>query len=301
MVALKTYLSGTFDFLSAKLSDYSQLVKLRLSFTVVFSSVIGYAIALDGNINLLNLSILFLGGFLITGASNALNQVFEKDFDKLMTRTMFRPLAQSRMSIPEATLAAGLMAVSGTVLLWYYFNTAAAILGAISLILYAFIYTPLKRISPIAVFVGAIPGAMPPLIGWIAATGTFSFEAYIIFSIQFLWQFPHFWAIAWLAHDDYRKAGYKLLPSKGGRDQSTALQCILYTVILIPVSLMVLNNGMIHWSMAFVILAAGLFFLSKAWKLYKSCTMEAAKQLMFASIFYLPIVLLAILIGVYLK
>lgn len=297
MLTLRTYLSSSLDFLTAKLKDYAQLVKFRLSFTVVFSSVITFAIASGSQLLFTELLILFLGGFLITGASNALNQVFEKDFDKLMERTKDRPLAQARMSIPEATLAAGLMAAIGVALLAYYFNTISAVLGAVSLILYAFVYTPLKRISPIAVFVGAIPGAMPPMIGWVAATGAITFDAYIITSIQFLWQFPHFWAIGWLAHDDYVKAGYKLLPSETGRDQFTALQCIIYIVLLIPVSLLVVKTGLVHWSMAFVILGAGLIFLFSAWNLYKVCSMKAARNLMFASIFYLPIVLLAILIG----
>lgn len=297
MLALRTYLTHTLDFLGAKISDYAMLVKFRLSFTVVFSSVIAFAIAANGKFHFLEMLSLFLGGFLITGASNALNQVFEKDFDRLMERTKNRPLAQGRMTVPEATLAAGLMAVIGILMLWQSFNTIAAVLGAVSLILYAFVYTPLKRISPIAVFVGAIPGAMPPLIGWIAATGAFSFDAFIITSIQFLWQFPHFWAIGWLAHDDYIKAGYKLLPSKAGRDQFTALQCMIYIVILIPVSLMLVKTGLIHWSIGFVLLAAALVFLYFAWNLYRKCNIKAAKQLMFASIFYLPIVLLAILIG----
>lgn len=296
MFALKTYVASSLDFLSSKLSDYTQLVKFRLSFTVVISSVLAFAIASKGQFLYSDLCILFLGGFLITGASNALNQVFEKDFDRLMTRTMNRPLAQNRMSVPEATLAAGLMAAIGISLLGYYFNTISAVLGAVSLILYAFVYTPLKRISPIAVFMGAIPGAMPPLIGWVAATGAFSFEAYIITSIQFLWQFPHFWAIGWLAHDDYIKAGYKLLPA-GGRSQYTALQCMVYTIFLIPVSLLVVKIGLVHWSMGFVILAAGLAYTFMAWRLYKDCSMKSAKNLMFISIVYLPVVLLAILIG----
>lgn len=297
MLTLRTYINTGLEFIYSKLSDYAQLVKFRLSFTVVFSSVIAFSIAAGSSLLFSELVLLFLGGFLITGASNALNQVFEKDYDRLMTRTMNRPLAQGRMTVPEATLAAGLMAAVGITILAYYFNTLSAVLGAVSLILYAFVYTPLKRISPVAVFVGAIPGAMPPLIGWVAATGAFSLDAYIITSIQFLWQFPHFWAIGWLAHDDYIKAGYKLLPSKGGRDQFTALQCIIYILLLIPVSLLLVKTGLIHWSMGLVVFSAGLFFLYMAMHLYKRCTVKAARNLMFASIFYLPVVLLAILIG----
>lgn len=281
----------------AKLSDYSQLVKLRLAGTVVFSSVITFAIADHGHLNYGYLLILFLGGFLITGAANALNEVFEKDLDKLMKRTENRPLATGRMNSTEAILAAGIMGVVGILLLGYFFNYLSAFLGAVSLFSYSFIYTPLKRISPIAVFVGAIPGAMPPLIGWVAATGEISLIGLAIFMMQFLWQFPHFWSIAWIAEEDYRKAGFKLLPSQGGKDKFTALQNVVYITVLIPVSLMPVMMGLVHWIGGAVILLAGIMFLLQSVQLFRTCEDKDARKLMFASIVYLPIVLMAMLIG----
>jgi len=291
------YLSTAGAFLKAKIHDYSLLVKFRLSFTVVFSSLITYTIASGSSFSYEGLLFMFLGGFLVTGAANALNQVFEKDVDKLMTRTANRPLARGSMSNTEAILAAGICGLVGVSILWMYFNQLAAIIGALSLITYSFIYTPLKRISPVAVFVGAIPGALPPMIGWVATTGMISLEAYIITAIQFLWQFPHFWAIAWVAFDDYAKAGFYLLPSSGGKDRFTAIQNILYIAVLIPVSLLLYFKGNISIVSAIVILLAGLVFLYYAIKLFRSCETADAKKLMFASIAYLPVVLLALLFG----
>ncbi len=297
MQVSRTYLNAAAGFIRSKLSDYALLVKFRLSFVVVFASLITYSIASASAFSWGGFWWLFLGGFLVTGAANALNQVFEKDVDKLMARTANRPLAQERMSPTEAILAAGLFALAGCSILWIYFNDLAAILAALSLISYSFIYTPMKRISSVAVFIGAIPGALSPLIGWVAATGTFATEAYIITGIQFLWQFPHFWAIAWVAHDDYTRAGFKLLPSSGGRDRYTALNCILYIVALIPVSVLLFFSGNITLAAAGVILASGLIFLFYAIKLWKTCAHADAKKLMFASIVYLPVVLLALLAG----
>lgn len=292
-----TYLSTAGTALKAKVQDYGQLMKFRLSLTVVFSSVMAYAIASYAGVDAINLLWLFVGGFAVTGASNALNQVLEKDPDKLMKRTMNRPVATGRMGVPEAVLVAGILGTAGISLLWYVFNPAAALLGGLSLLTYSFIYTPLKRISPVAVFVGAIPGAMPPLIGWVAATGSINSAAIVLFTIQFLWQFPHFWAIAWIGDEDYRKAGFRLLPSKTGKDKFTALQSILYVVALIPVSLLPLWNNWINGWAALVILAAGLFYLQKAVKLFRTCEDADALKLMFASIIYLPVVLTAILLG----
>lgn len=292
-----TYLTAAAAFLKAKAYDYGLLVKFRLSFTVVFSSLITYSIAAGSSFSIEGLFMLFLGGFLVTGAANALNQVFEKDVDRLMTRTANRPLARGSMSNTEAILAAGIFGLAGVSILWIFFNQLAAIIGALSLITYSFIYTPLKRISPIAVFVGAIPGALPPMIGWVAATGVISLEAYIITAIQFLWQFPHFWAIAWVAYDDYAKAGFYLLPSSGGKDRFTAVQNLLYIAVLIPVSLLLFFKGNINVVSAAVILFAGLMFMYYAFKLFRSCDTKDAKKLMFASIAYLPIVLLALLFG----
>ncbi len=281
----------------AKLADYSQLVKLRLAGTVVFSSVITFAIANYGHVDLGYLMLLFLGGFLVTGSANALNEVFEKDLDKLMKRTENRPLATGRMSSTEAILAAGIMGVAGILILGYFFNYLSAFLGAVSLFSYAFIYTPMKRLSPIAVFIGAIPGAMPPLIGWVAATGEISVIGLSITMMQFLWQFPHFWSIAWVGEADYKKAGFKLLPSEGGKDKFTALQNIIYISVLIPVSLIPVMMGWVHWIGGAVILLAGVMFMLQAAQLFRTCEDADARKLMFVSIIYLPVVLMAMLIG----
>ncbi len=288
---------STFSLLASKGSDYLQLIKFRLSSTVVFSSVIAYAIASHETFLWSSAFMIFLGGFLITAGANAFNQILEKDYDKLMRRTQARPLAANRMNMPEAILAGGLSGIGGILILWICFNTTGAFLGAISLLLYAFVYTPLKRISPFAVLVGAIPGAMPPLIGWVCVTGTISYEAILLFSIQFLWQFPHFWAIAWIANDDYRNAGFKLLPSTGGQDKYTALLNIFYILILTGVSMIPLFMGMIGYISAAVILLMGLIFLYQAIRLYQTCAMKQAKVLMFGSIVYLPVVLIALLMG----
>jgi heme o synthase len=297
MQTAQSYISTATAFVKAKIYDYGLLVKFRLSFTVVFSSMLTYIIASGAGFSYEGLLMLFAGGFLVTGAANALNQVFEKDVDKLMTRTANRPLARGSMSSTEAILAAGIFGLAGVSILWIFFNQLSAVIGALSLITYSFIYTPLKRISPVAVFVGAIPGALPPMIGWVAATGAISLEAYIITAIQFLWQFPHFWAIAWVAYDDYAKAGFYLLPSSGGKDRFTAVQNLLYIAVLIPVSLLLYFKGNIHFVSAMVMLSAGILFMYYAFKLFRSCETKDAKKLMFASIAYLPVILLALLFG----
>ena len=278
----------------SKLKDYALLTKVRLSLLVVFSSAVGYAMATGGNMDWLSMTVICLGGFLTTGASNALNQVIEKDFDKLMTRTADRPLPQERMTVIEALLIAGLMGVAGIGLLWIYFNALAALFAALALFSYAFIYTPLKRYSPIAVAVGAVPGALPPLIGWVAATGTLGMEAIVLFAIQFLWQFPHFWAIAWVSHDDYTRAGYKLLPSEEGRDKSSALQTLIFTALLFVSGFWPFYLGFAGTMSLVVVTGVGLFFLLQAVELYRSCTTSAARRLMFGSFLYLPVVQLAL-------
>ena len=261
---------------------------------VVFSSGVAFMIAEKGSIDWNYFWVLMLGGFLTTAASNAINQVIEKDYDALMNRTQNRPLPQQRLLPIEALLVAGIMGVSGIGLLWIYFNQIAALLSAIALLSYAFIYTPLKRFSPIAVFVGAFPGAIPPMIGWVAATGHLDATAFMLFGIQFMWQFPHFWSIAWVCYDDYLKAGYKLLPSKEGRSQFSAIQISLYIIALIPVSLMPSYLGLIGIISTIIILACGLLFLYQSINLVREKSIKAARQLMFGSFFYLPIVQLAI-------
>jgi len=285
-----------YSFAAQKLRDYFLLFKFRLSVTVVFSSVIAFCIAAP-KVYFIEVLYMFLGGFLITAGANAFNQVLEKDYDKLMKRTQNRPLAAGRMNMPEAILVAGLCGVAGVVMLWLCFNTLAAMLGAVSLLSYAFVYTPMKRISPFAVMVGAVPGALPPLIGWVCATGTIGFGAVIITAIQFFWQFPHFWAIAWMGQDDYKKAGFKLLPSSGGQDRHTAILSIFYILVLIAVSAVPLISGMTGSISGVVILLAGFAFLFQAYRLFQTCEMKEARSMMFGSIVYLPVVLIALLTG----
>lgn len=277
---------------AAKLSDYDQLIKLRLNLTVVFSAVFGYLMAVGSSVDWLALLMLSLGGFFVTSSANAINQIIEKDYDKMMKRTANRPLSTGRMEITEAVLVSGLTGVSGLLILWYFLNPLTALLGAISLISYAFVYTPLKRYSPIAVFVGAIPGALPVLIGWIAATGSegMTYIAFSIFCIQFLWQFPHFWSIGWLGYEDYKNAGFKLLPTEyDGRNVNTAIHILIYTIATICVSFLPFVYGITGIVYLIVALLLGLLFLVRSLQLIKECNTESAKKVMFASLIYLPV------------
>lgn len=282
--------------IKAKLSDYNQLIKFRLTFTVVLSSVLGYLIGMSGGVNWAELSALIIGGFLVVSSSNGLNQIVEKHYDILMTRTENRPLAQNRMGVLEAAVFCTITGIVGVYLLGTFLNQYAAILGVGSLISYAFIYTPLKRVSSVAVYIGAVPGAIPPLLGWVAATGKFSAIAGILFLIQFIWQFPHFWAIAWILDDDYKKAGYRLLPLKSARSKSSAMLIVLSCVLLIPVSVIPYLIGMAGLYSAIIITASSLTLTILAIQLYKSLSMADAKKLMFASIIYNPLVLISLLI-----
>lgn len=293
-----TRTEGVVDGIKSKLSDYAALVKLKLSFLVVFSAVIAYIITV-GTVDIAAVCTLALGGFLITGAANALNQVLEKDTDKLMNRTANRPLPTGRMKISEAVLSAGLMSVAGLALL-ASFNPLTALLGSLSLLSYAFIYTPMKKVSPKAVLIGAFPGAFPVLIGSVAATGTLTPLALALFAIQFLWQFPHFWAIAWVAYEDYAKAGFFLLPNenKDGRDVNTGLQCLVYSLLMIPVGLIPFYLGATGIISAIITSLAGIWFSYLAYRLMKECTDQAAKKLMFGSFIYLPVVFVALLLDV---
>lgn len=284
------------NIIAAKISDYKQLVKFRLASIVVFSAGMGYLLAVDGIIPWGSIVLVMLGGFLITGSANALNEIIEKDYDKLMTRTAGRPLPTNRMSTVEALLVAGIAGVAGIFILAYYFNYLSALIGALSLLTYAFIYTPLKRISNIAVFVGAIPGALPPMIGWVAYTGTIGLEAFVLFSIQFLWQFPHFWAIAWVSHEDYQKAGFQLLPASEGRSRTSAFYAMVYVLFLLPVSLFPYFMGMSGLVSAIIIFLVGVLFLIQSIQLYTSVDNKSAVRLMLGSFLYLPVVLLALVI-----
>lgn len=286
---------GWKDLVAMKVRAYLELLKIRLSLLVAFSCAFGYGLALRGSINWNILVMLTFGGFLLSGASGAINQILEKDFDKVMKRTRNRPLPTERVSANEALWFALTCLVLSVIILWVYTNPLTVILSLVSMILYSFVYTPLKRVGPIAVFVGAIPGALPPMLGWIAATGSISYEAMIIFGIQFIWQFPHFWAIAWVADEDYKRAGFKLLPSGGGRDINTAIQIMIYTMFLIPLALLPAKFGMTGIDSAIVATVSGVAFFAMTLSLMKTGSQKSAKMIMFGSFLYLPIVQIAFL------
>lgn len=285
-----------------KLTEYAQFTKLRLASLVVFSAILGYFIAveeLQTPVNWLEMTMLFVGGFLVTGASNGYNQVIEREYDKLMPRTSTRPIPTGKMSVHEGLFIATFCAILGAGVLWFFVNPLSAILSVTALLLYVFAYTPLKRITPWAVFVGAFPGAVPPMLGWVAATEGFGFigtNALLLFAVQFMWQFPHFWAIAWVVDDDYRQAGFRLLPTKE-RDKGSAFQILVYAMFLIPISMLPLLFGMTGIIGISVVLVSGVLFFYQAWKLYSSLEIKAASKLMFGSFIYLPVVQLAYLFG----
>jgi protoheme IX farnesyltransferase len=279
----------------AKAKAYGELLKFRLSFLVAFSCSFGFMLA-SKHADLTTLSLLFIGGFLLSGASVTINQILEKDLDKVMSRTMHRPLPTYRLSLNEAWMFAFICALTGVTILFIFTNLLTTALSVVSMLLYSFVYTPLKRIGPIAVFVGAIPGALPPLLGWTAATGSLSYEAWIIFGIQFIWQFPHFWAIAWVADDDYRKAGFKLLPSGGKRDLNTAIQIMIYTMFLIPLGLLPATFGITGIYSAMIATVCGVLFFAQTFSLMKDGDRKSAVRIMFGSFLYLPIVQIAYLL-----
>ena len=286
-----------FAVISQKVKDYAQLAKLRLSFLVVFSAVIGYIFGVTGYYPFSNLLWLALGGTLVVGASNTINQIIERDIDKLMARTQNRPLPAERMNTVEAILAAGVMGIGGILVLTYFFNPISGVLAAISLLSYAFIYTPLKRVSSIAVFVGAIPGALPPMIGYVCATGRIDFVAIVLFSIQFIWQFPHFWAIAWVLFDDYKKAGIMLLPSTSGKTRMSAIHNVIYCAVLLIVSMIPYFFNMVGLVANIFIAGVGAMFLLMAYNHYRKCDDASARMLMFGSFIYLPVMQLALVLG----
>lgn len=275
---------------------FIELLKVRLSLLVAFSCAFGYGLATRGSVDWTVLLMLTLGGFLLSGASVCINQIIEKDLDAVMVRTQNRPLPTERVTSLEATVFAMACFLLSIFLLWLYTNPLTVILSIISMLLYSFVYTPLKRVGPVAVFVGAIPGALPPLLGWIAATGTVSYEALIIFGIQFIWQFPHFWAIAWVVDDDYKKAGFKLLPSGGGKDLNTAIQIMIYTLFLIPLGLLPATFGITGLNSAFVATVCGVAFFAQTFSLMRTGSRQSALRIMFGSFLYLPIVQIAYLL-----
>lgn len=278
-----------------KMKAYFELTKFRLSMTVVFSSCFGYAIAAP-QLNAFHLLVFGFASFLVTASANVINQIKEKELDKLMSRTQRRPLPSGRLSVTEAAGFSLLCGVIGLGILLAAFNLYAFLLAFLSLLLYGFVYTPLKRVGPIAVAVGALPGAFPPMIGWVASTGHFGLEPGILFAIQFFWQFPHFWAIAWVLDDDYKKAGFKLLPSEGGRDLSSAFQIMSYTLFLLPLCWVPYYLGMTGINSAVIALLSGVLFLTQTLHLMKERTNKAALKLMFGSFLYLPVVQIAYLL-----
>lgn len=276
-----------------KAKAYFQLLKFRLALTVAFSSALGYLLGAQA-FDLGEAVLVLLGGLAVTGSANTINQIYEKDLDRLMKRTAKRPMPQGILSNTEAWVFTLVLGAFGLALLAYFFNPLAAALSLVSLILYGFIYTPLKTISPICVAVGAIPGGMPPLIGWVAATGVLGVEAWVLFGIQFMWQFPHFWAIAWVLDEDYKKAGFKMLPSPGRKDLRTAFQIMTYTLLLIPLSLLPLQFNMAGKTSALIAVVCGVLFLMQTFYLMRTCTKKAAMRIMFGSFLYLPIVQIAL-------
>ena len=279
---------------------------------VGFSSVICYQMA-PGIVETewVLILILFIGGYLITGSANAINMAVEKDTDARMMRTAKRPVASGRMSVNEAWAFAIVSGAIGIIILGYFFNWLSAGLALLSLFLYAFIYTPLKKVNAIAVLVGAFPGALPCLIGWAAGNdaifenghGWRDYGGWVLFAIQFLWQFPHFWAIAWVAHRDYSNVGFKLLPAEKGPTKLTAMQSIVYAVLMLPACILPFIIHLTEYktisgaiSLGIVILA-NIFLVGQCARLYREMDVKAARRVMFSSYIYLPVVFLALLAG----
>lgn len=281
---------------NSKVRDYVLLVKMRLSVVVVFSSLMGYFLSSGGDASFLKAGLLVLGGLLVTFAANALNQVLEKDFDILMTRTANRPVATGRMKSSEAVMFAGIACLLGISIL-ATFNPITALLGMISLIIYAFVYTPLKRYSTLAVAVGAIPGALPVMIGFAAHDGTISLMALSLFMIQFLWQFPHFWSIGFLGFEDYNKAGYKLLPVSDAQiDRNLGLSSMFYSLLTIPVAIFMFIYIDVSWISTFIVAIAGIVYTFFGYQLHNKFDRASALKLMFYSFIYLPVILFTYLI-----
>ena len=265
---------------------------------VVITSVLAYMIGVGGAFDLLKLILLTGGGFLVAGASNALNQVIEKDFDILMERTKDRPVAAGRMSISTGVIIAGIMLIIGTVML-SLINPLTGLLGMISVVSYAFVYTPLKRFSTWAVPVGAIPGAMPALIGCVAAQGELTLLAVLLFAIQFMWQFPHFWSIAYLSFEDYQKAGYKFLPTTSEKiDDRLGQSAFIYAVLLVLIVIPAIQAGFVNWLGALLLTAVSGHYALMSFRFYKDMNKDTALKLMFGSFIYLPVALGAFLLSV---
>ena len=282
--------------LALKLKSYYELLKVRLSFLVAFSSGFGYVLGSHGMVNWGNFIAFCIGGFLVSGGAITINQIIEVKYDKVMKRTMERPLPTQRVSKLEATVYAVVLLLIGFTLIYMHTNILTVLISMLSVLMYSFVYTPLKRVGPIAVFVGAIPGALPPLLGWVAATGHITYEALIIFGIQFIWQFPHFWAIAWLADEDYKKAGFKLLPANGKKDMRTAINIMIYTLFLLPLGLLPAKFGVAGINSAIIATVCGVLFLAQTFSLMRNNSRKSALKIMYGSFLYLPIVQIAYLV-----
>ncbi len=289
-----------------KVKDYLLLIKPSLSIMVVFSSVMSFALT-KGSESYVSfwkmILLLFAGGLLVTGSANAINQVVEKDTDAQMKRTAKRPIASGRLTVNEGWAFAIITGALGVFILGNWFNWLSAGLAAFSLFLYAFIYTPLKKVNSIAVLMGAVPGALPCLIGWAAGDNNLGIGGWVLFAFQFFWQFPHFWAIAWVAHKDYSSVGFKLLPADEGPTKFTALQTIIYSLLLVPVSLAPFYTGMCSYndlvgkiSLGLITLA-NLFMIGRCVTLYRRMDVGSARKVMFGSYMYLPVVMLAMLLS----
>ncbi|CAN5784624.1 heme o synthase [soil metagenome] len=294
----KTTLTNSTSFaLASRIKDYFQLIKFTLSFLVVFSTVVSYLIATDYR-NFMDVMLLFLGGMLITGSANTINQIAEKDTDAMMKRTAGRPVASGRMSVTHATVFAVITGLTGMLIMLLKFNWQSSLIGLASLFIYGFIYTPLKKVNSVAVLVGGFPGALPCLIGWIAAyydspivwTG-----GWILFAIQFIWQFPHFWAIAWVAHKDYSNAGFKLLPSDKGPTKFTAVQTIMYSTLMLPIGVLPYYYNISGIVSLYILMVCNLAMIALSIRLYIKMDVASARRVMFSSYFYLAIVFIALL------
>lgn len=282
--------------IAGKVKDYMMLIKFSLSFMVVFSAVISYLLAPKVvEYDWLHIILLFIGGLLVTGSANTVNQVVEKDTDAMMARTAKRPVASGRMQPAEAWAFAIIAVVVGLFILGYCFNWLSAGLALFSWFVYAYMYTPLKKVSAVSVLLGAVPGALPCLIGWAAGQDELSVGGWVLFAIQFFWQFPHFWAIAWIAHKDYSNAGFKLMPSVEGPTKYSAIQSIIYSLVLIPVGTLPYLVGMSGMMSFVIVLIANLYMLLQSVRLYREMEKKAARRVMFTSYIYLPLVLLALL------
>lgn len=279
--------------------DYLMLSKFRLSVSVVGTTLIAYFLScamIPGlDVQWLKVFALSVGGMMVVAASNGFNQVYEKDSDKLMSRTMKRPVADGRMSVNDALVFSFVCAILGLFLLAFLVNGRTALLSLISIFIYSLAYTPMKRVTPFAVFVGAIPGALPPSIGWVAGIGHIDIIAIVLFVIQFFWQFPHFWSIAWILEDDYRKANYTLLPNYEGRTKRNATQILWYSLMLVLISCYPIYVDFGSLYSLIVILPVGIYLLFRAYQLYADLSVKSAKNLMFATLIYMPAVLLSYL------